>query len=318
MIDTTETKQATIDNLADLDFNEIVDMESIAQENLPHELEAKILNIVEIDELIQSAREKAEQAQQKAKSQAEPGWFKNRKAIESTQSAVTSLAEAQADISDSQVVLFENQRRMSEGMKFLLGLGVTNLTYNSMVIRTLYNKLKNTPPEEMSELAREELKRVVKQLLQQRTILQQQEQLDQKVSGLKKHDKAQDDRISENAEELSKQAQKDSEHDKKLQEISLLDQAQDKMIAEIKVELQRLFALLSEQEKTNSAQSTLLLDIQKSIQAQDTSFNKKIDLVSERVGQTEAQLKKIWWKIAVSVVAAASLILNVLQIAGVL
>ena len=62
MIDTTETKQATIDNLADLDFNEIVDMESIAQENLPHELEAKILNIVEIDELIQSAREKAEQA----------------------------------------------------------------------------------------------------------------------------------------------------------------------------------------------------------------------------------------------------------------
>ena len=318
MIDTTETKQATIDNLADLDFNEIVDMESIAQENLPHELEAKILNIVEIDELIQSAREKAEQAQQKAKNQAEPGWFKNRKAIESTQSAVTSLAEAQADISDSQVVLFENQRRMSEGMKFLLGLGVTNLTYNSMVIRTLYNKLKNTPPEEMSELAREELKRVVKQLLQQRTILQQQEQLDQKVSGLKKHDKAQDDRISENAEKLSKQAQKDFEHDKKLQEISLLDQAQDKMIAEIKVELQRLFALLSEQEKTNSEQSTLLLDIQKSVQAQDASFNKKIDLVSERVGQTEAQLKKIWWKIAVSVVSAASLILNVLQIAGVL
>ena len=318
MIDTTETKQATIDNLADLDFNEIVDMESIAQENLPHELETKILNIVEIDELIQSAREKAEQAQQKAKSQAEPGWFKNRKAIESTQSAVTSLAEAQADISDSQVVLFENQRRMSEGMKFLLGLGVTNLTYNSMVIRTLYNKLKNTPPEEMSELAREELKRVVKQLLQQRTILQQQEQLDQKVSGLKKHDKAQDDRISENAEELSKQAQKDFEHDKKLQEISLLDQAQDKMIAEIKVELQRLFALLSEQEKTNSEQSTLLLDIQKRVQAQDTSFNQKIDLVSERVGQTEAQLKKIWWKIGVSVVAAASLILNVLQIAGVL
>ena len=318
MVDTTETKQATIDNLADLDLNEIVDMESIAQENLPHELEAKILNIVEIDELIQSAREKAEQAQQKAKSQAEPGWFKNRKAIESTQSAVTSLAEAQADISDSQTVLFENQRRMSEGMKFLLGLGVTNLTYNSMVIRTLYNKLKNTPPEEMSELAREELKRVVKQLLQQRTILQQQEQLDQKVSGLKKHDKAQDDRISENAEELSKQAQKDSEHDKKLQEISLLDQAQDKMIAEIKVELQRLFTLLSEQEKTNSEQSTLLLDIQKSVQAQDTSFNQKIDLVSERVGQTEAQLKKIWWKIAVSVVAAASLILNVLQIAGVL
>ena len=318
MIDTAETKQATIDNLADLDFNEIVDIESIAQENLPHELEAKILNIVEIDELIQSAREKAEQAQQKAKSQAEPGWFKNRKAIESTQSAVTSLAEAQADISDSQVVLFENQRRMSEGMKFLLGLGVTNLTYNSMVIRTLYNKLKNTPPEEMSELAREELKRVVKQLLQQRTILQQQEQLDQKVSGLKKHDKAQDDRISQNAQELSKQAQKDSEHDKKLQEISLLDQAQDKMIAEIKVELQRLFALLSEQEKTNSEQSTLLLDIQKSVQAQDTSFNKKIDLVSERVGQTEAQLKKIWWKIAISVVAAASLILNVLQIVGVL
>lgn len=318
MIDTTETKQATIDNLADLDFNEIVDMESIAQENLPHELEAKILNIVEIDELIQSAREKAEQAQQKAKSQAEPGWFKNRKAIESTQSAVTSLAEAQADISDSQVVLFENQRRMSEGMKFLLGLGVTNLTYNSMVIRTLYNKLKNTPPEEMSELAREELKRVVKQLLQQRTILQQQEQLDQKVSGLKKHDKAQDDRISENAEELSKQAQKDSEHDKKLQEISLLDQAQDKMIAEIKVELQRLFALLSEQEKTNLEQSNLLLDIQKSVQTQDTSLNKKIDLVSERVDQTETQLKKIWWKIAVSVVAAASLILNALQIAGVL
>ena len=318
MVATTETKQATIDNLADLDFNEIVDMESIAQENLPHELEAKILNIVEIDELIQSAREKAEQAQQKAKSQAEPGWFKNRKAIESTQSAVTSLAEAQADISDSQVVLFENQRRMSEGMKFLLGLGVTNLTYNSMVIRTLYNKLKNTPPEEMSELAREELKRVVKQLLQQRTILQQQEQLDQKVSGLKKHDKAQDDRISENAEKLSKQAQKDSEHEKKLQEISLLDQAQDKMIAEIKVELQRLFALLSEQEKTNSEQSTLLLDIQKSVQAQDTSLNKKIDLVSERVDQTETQLKKIWWKIAVSVVAAASLILNVLQIVGVL
>jgi len=190
------------------------------------ELENKVSNIVEIDELIRSAREKAERARETAGKQVSPNILNQPKALQSTQEAVISMAESQVAMAESQAVLFENQQRFSEGMKFLLEMGVTNLAYNSVTIKTLYNKLKNAEETGLSSLAQEEMKSIIRQLLKQRTVLEQQESLNKKMETLKKNDAEQDQKLVVGAE-------KDEEHDKKLKEIEILDQTQEKLLQEL-------------------------------------------------------------------------------------
>ena len=117
-----------------------------------------------------NAVSRAEEAKKLADeaSQKNAGWSffgsDKKEAIEALQSATVSQANALSDSVDANKELFNNQKKMSEALRYLFGLGVANMAANRTVVRELELKLKNASQEELSELARQEITNVILQL----------------------------------------------------------------------------------------------------------------------------------------------------------
>lgn len=126
-------------------------------------LEKQIQNAVELAE---AAKERAEDAQVSA------GVGKKKTAIKLLQNVTKGMADAQISAADAQKLLFEYQTKLTEISKFLFNLGVSNIAMNRSVVRELELKLKNASEEEISELARQELKNVIIQLKAQEDIME--------------------------------------------------------------------------------------------------------------------------------------------------
>ena len=139
-------------------------------EQLPTIIGDTYKNITEVDRKISNAVSKAEEAKALADiaSKKEAGWSffggDKKEAIEAVQSAAISQANALSDSVDANKQLFENQKKMSDALRYLFGLGVANMAANRTVVRELELKLQNASKEELSELARQEITNVILQL----------------------------------------------------------------------------------------------------------------------------------------------------------
>lgn len=164
---------AKSDELLELDATPLND------DDLPNLLNDQIvkLNLLEanIEKAIDAAKiakEKADLAKNKS-----AGLGKKKAAIEELQSAGVELAEAVQSGIDSQKISFEFQTNLAKISKYLLGLGLSNMARNRIVVREIEMKLKGASQEEISELARQELIAVVKQLKEQEDILKKQDKV---------------------------------------------------------------------------------------------------------------------------------------------
>lgn len=144
--------------------------QNISIEQLPTIIGNTFKHISEVDRKISNAVSRAEEAKQLADeaSQKNAGWSlfgsDKKEAIEALQSAAISQANALSDSVDANKELFNNQKKMSEALRYLFGLGVANMAANRTVVRELELKLKNASQEELSELARQEITNVILQL----------------------------------------------------------------------------------------------------------------------------------------------------------
>ena len=144
--------------------------QKISIEQLPAIIGNTFKHISEVDRKISNAVSRAEEAKKLADeaSQKNAGWSffgsDKKEAIEALQSATVSQANALSDSVDANKELFNNQKRMSESLRYLFGLGVANMAANRTVVRELELKLKNASQEELSELARQEITNVILQL----------------------------------------------------------------------------------------------------------------------------------------------------------
>ena len=144
--------------------------QNISIEQLPTIIGDTYKNITEVDRKISNAVSKAEEAKALADiaSKKEAGWSffggDKKEAIEALQSAAISQANALSDSVDANKQLFENQKKMSDALRYLFGLGVANMAANRTVVRELELKLQNASHEELSELARQEIINVILQL----------------------------------------------------------------------------------------------------------------------------------------------------------
>ena len=144
--------------------------QNISIEQLPTIIGNTFKHISEVDRKISNAVSRAEEAKKLADeaSQKNAGWSffgsDKKEAIEALQSATVSQANALSDSVDANKELFNNQKRMSEALRYLFGLGVANMAANRTVVRELELKLKNASQEELSELARQEITNVILQL----------------------------------------------------------------------------------------------------------------------------------------------------------
>ena len=143
---------------------------NISIEQLPTIIGNTFKHISEVDRKILNAVSRAEEAKKLADeaSQKNAGWSffgsDKKEAIEALQSAAISQANALSDSVDANKELFNNQKKMSEALRYLFGLGVANIAANRTVVRELELKLKNASQEELSELARQEITNVILQL----------------------------------------------------------------------------------------------------------------------------------------------------------
>lgn len=138
-----------------------------------------IVQFNEIDNKIVQALKNADDIKSKALVTHRAGWSfggkDKRIAIEALQDVTKDLAGSQIELVQTQKDLFNAYKSMSQNMTTLYQLGAMSLTANRMVYNELKLKLTNASKEQISDLAKAELQRTIKQIedLQDSLIIQE-------------------------------------------------------------------------------------------------------------------------------------------------
>ena len=379
----------------------VLDINTIKQEDLPVVLSSQFDKLTVLETNVQKAVKSAVKAKEKAQdAQVKMGIFNysKKEAINLLQSASEGLAEGLMTAAEAQKVSFEYQTKLTDITMFLFGLGVINIAMNRSVVRELELKLKGASEEEISDLAKQELRNVILQLKAQEDIMIKQEELKGKVKNhhyqlesintqldnIEKLEEEQDTLIFSHSKKLLKYEEIFEEQNKKnallKEEISdntskinelensLKQQGQlflkknnafDKKYSEITKELQeevsdltnttnkdretikndisslmesmnREISLVKENlhktetdlsNELNSIEEKLIntiSELKEEISKKDKEVNNKLTDLKNRIDNLETLTSKMGWKIGISIVAAGSLILNILQIFGVI
>lgn len=104
--------------------------------------------------------------------------------LKDTQTAVEKVISALQPIVNAQKKSFEFQKQLAETSKYLFELGCSNIAMNRIAVRTIEEKLTEESQEEFSELARQELMNVVRQLKAQEDILKKLDFMESKVKDI--------------------------------------------------------------------------------------------------------------------------------------
>ena len=215
---------------------------------------SSVEEIKAIETKIAKAVDSANNAKKKAKdaNEVERHWYQNTTAriVDKLQPAVKSLAKAVSESADTQKLLFEHQKILAQACQRLFAMGVSNIAATRMVIRNIKLQLENASEEEISELARQELMNVMKQLQAQEDLANRQEKMSEKIkvhsSSLREHDKLLEDhdvllqsqegkidKLKTSIRDAKKNLQsKNLEQDERITKNDAKDQEQDKRLAE--------------------------------------------------------------------------------------
>lgn len=158
----------------------------ISENDLPIIISQQVDKLNELDRRINEAilaAEEASKSAEEAKNKS-AGFGKKKAAIEELQTASYDLATAVQLGMDAQKASFEFQTKLAEISKYLFNLGVSNIASNRFVVRELELRLKGASKEELSELAQQEIKTIVKQLKEQESILLKLDDLQNKLRNL--------------------------------------------------------------------------------------------------------------------------------------
>lgn len=218
--------------------------------------------------------------------------------IEDTQTAIDNLAKAQHVTVDALRQSFEFQRKLAEVSKYLFELGCANITVNRITVKAIEAKLKGASKKDISELARQEMLAVVKQLKEQEDILKKQEDLNAKVKS--------------NFERLNEKDRIDAVQTQRLEELSALldnkgsiDQKQEEAISGLKSELK-------EKSLLDNDQSKRIENNEKSIQIIH-DFIKQKDILDKKQSAEIMQIKKgsNLLSIIAIIISSVSLVCNI-------
>jgi hypothetical protein len=171
---------------------------------LPGIISEQVVLLNDLDKKVKAATKRAEAAKLSADLAAgkSAGLFQKKAAIEAIQLSQTDIAKAVVSGAEAQKIAFEFQTQLAQITKYLFGLGVTNLALNRSVVRELKLKLEGASAEEFSDLAKQEILNVIRQLKAQEDLLQKQEELDKKIKLVHDENIRQDDLLKEQNEAI--------------------------------------------------------------------------------------------------------------------
>lgn len=176
-----------------------------------------------------SAKESADKAMS-----VERHFFQNTtaKIVDQLQPAVKDLANAIEVSAETQKLLFEHQTILAECCRSLFGMGVSNITMIRCTINTIKMKLEKASDEEISEMAKQELLNVVRQLKMQEDLFSKQEKIGTKVKGMDDKLRGMDSSLLSQEKEIETIHNKNKEHDERLKRYELKMAISDKRLSE--------------------------------------------------------------------------------------
>lgn len=226
------------------DYIDLFDETTIHESELPNVVSRQFDNIAALEKQVTDSVNLAAKARQKAeKAQVSAGLFKKKEAIQLLQSAAEEQSNALISLADAQKLSFDYQNKLTEITQYLFGLGVSNLAMNRSVIRELELRLQGASEEDISNLAKQELRNVINQLKQQRDMLDQQEKLTGKVKEHSGQLKNINERLSVFADSDNEQDLNIAANAKKIEqhtEALLLHQMKDEEMARVLAEKDKI------------------------------------------------------------------------------
>lgn len=250
---------------------------NIAPEQLPSIIGSQFQALEDLDKKVREAKRKADAAHDSAENarSKSAGFGKKKEAIEALQDAAYDFSTSQSALVEAQEFNFKLQEKLGKVIQYLFGLGVSNLAANRTVVREIELRLKNASEEQLSDLARQELLGVIKQLKAQEDIMVKQQEISQKLKNIADDSaviqaqanylsgqlqmqggrlQTQARRLAEGEEKdkeqdklISEQAAKSKEHDRRLAEGEIKDKDQDKLISQQAAKSKEHDRILAEQ-----------------------------------------------------------------------
>lgn len=252
-------------------------------DQLPEKIAQVVSRIEDIDKKIAETKEKACNVVALAKDakQKSAGFWGlgGTEAIKGLQEFAVQQADGFENFAQIQEFILGNQKKMSNAIRTLFCMGVANMAATRTVIQTLEKKLKNASEEELSELARQEIFRVVQELKARESMLAK---LDSHKQKLANHAEA----LHEQKEELDKQKELQGNFQLWL----------DKIFAEVEVVKSEQRSLVEDTKQTlaNTEQHFLQKEdeLQKNIDAQIHALQESTRLFAEKQAADYATMQK--------------------------
>lgn len=265
----------------------LAEISQIDAKALPSVISQQFSKISTLEAKVKKAKESASTVKRKADNASNYSAFWRKKAaIEALQDATVEIAKSEGDIIDAMNVSFEYQQQLGQITQYLFMLGVSNIAATRTVIQQLRLELQKAPKQKMSDLARNEIMAVIRQLEAQEDMAAKQEK---QAEALKKHksliaegvekDKTQDAQILENTQDIDALEKQDAEQDKLIAEGIKKDKTQDVQIFENAQDIDKLEKqdaiqgeLIAESIKKNKEQDILIYEIQETDKEQDVQI----------------------------------------------
>lgn len=270
-----------------------------------------------------SAKESADKAMS-----VERHFFQNTtaKIVDQLQPAVKDLANAIEVSAETQKLLFEHQTILAECCRSLFGMGVSNITMIRCTINTIKMKLEKASDEEISEMAKQELLNVVRQLKMQEDLFSKQEKIGTKVKGMDDKLRGMDSSLLSQEKEIETIHNKNKEHDERLKRYELKMAISDKRLSEQNAKdiehdkrLKDMGAKDAEHEKKLNILANSVWKIYRLLNAQNPSivipkeFECEESKLQSRIEKLEKMIRWMALSMCVSVVSLVIAILSLLM-----
>lgn len=270
----------------------------------------------------------------------------------------SALMESQTSVLQVQKAHMEYQRQIASALKFVFGLSAYNCATSQSIVIKLKAILSGASEEQLGELAQQQLFLVLDQIKNQESIITRINENDKLIENLnleieKKQkeidelNEEQNRRISLNAVmlkehemALTEQQEKDEEHDKLFVEANKVDKEQDRVLEEHNQEIEqqkkkdeeleeRIFLVsqdiskkvegLDQNLKTISEEfENALRQLKVELESQKEKTNNKIEELESKIRDIDVTTRKKAWKVIITFSIIILLVLNILQILGVL
>ena len=269
-----------------------------------------------------SAKESADKAMS-----VERHFFQNTtaKIVDQLQPAVKDLANAIEVSAETQKLLFEHQTILAECCRSLFGMGVSNITMIRCTINTIKMKLEKASDEEISEMAKQELLNVVRQLKMQEDLFSKQEKIGTKVKGMNDKLRGMDSSLLSQEKEIETIHNKNKEHDERLKRYELKMAISDKRLSEQNAKdiehdkrLKDMGAKDAEHEKKLNILANSVWKIYRLLNVQNPSivipkeFECEESKLQSRIEKLEKMIRWVALSMCVSVVSLVIVVLSLL------